>query len=91
MAQRQRRHRSSFSNEADMTKEETEQGQASFPEKTMEFLEVKDYRMVIDNPGHTVEHELLRKEEFSEEEQREAFKKKLRKYSGKSGEANELP
>lgn len=48
------------------------------------FLEEVDYRMDLDEPAAEGKRVLVKKEEFSEEEKREAFKKKLRKYSGKN-------
>lgn len=47
------------------------------------FMEQVDYRMGLD-PSEESKQVLVKKEEFSEGERREAFKKKLRKYSGKS-------
>ena len=51
----------------------------------MMFMEQVDYKMEIEEaeeePSHRV---LLKKQEFTEEEKRQAFKKKLRKYSGKN-------
>ena len=46
-------------------------------------MEQVDYKMQIEEeePAHRV---LVKKEQFTEEEKREAFKKKLRKYSGKN-------
>lgn len=47
-------------------------------------MEQVDYRMDLDPSDQDNKQVLVKKEEFSEEERREAFKKKLRKYSGKN-------
>lgn len=47
------------------------------------FMEEVDYKMEISAPEEEGKRVLLKNEEFTEEEKREAFKKKLRKYSGK--------
>jgi hypothetical protein len=47
------------------------------------FMEEMDYKMEMNEAKQEHKRVLVRKEEFSEEERREAFKKKLRKYSGK--------
>lgn len=47
------------------------------------FMEAMDYKMEINEVRAEHKRVLVKKEEFSEEERREAFKKKLRKYSGK--------
>jgi microcompartment protein CcmL/EutN len=48
------------------------------------FMEEVNYKMEIGQPEEETKRVLVRNEEFTEEEKREAFKKKLRKYSGKS-------
>lgn len=40
--------------------------------------------MDVQDPNEETQRVLIKHEQFSEEEKREAFKKKLRKYSGKS-------
>lgn len=55
--------------------------------KNVEYMEIKDYKMEMDDPTQTAEHQLVKKQAFTEEERREAFKKKLRKYSGKTPES----
>ena len=47
------------------------------------FMEEVDYKMEINEAQEDTKRVLVKKQEFSEEERREAFKKKLRKYSGK--------
>lgn len=47
------------------------------------FMEQVDYKMEIEDPSQNSQLVLLKQEEFSEQERREAFKKKLRKYSGR--------
>ena len=78
MSRKQRRHRASFSSEEDMTREEDSAQHKILPEKTVEFLEVKGYRM-IEEESEVTFLAILKKEEFSEEEWRKAFKKKLSK------------
>ena len=65
-----RRHRTSFSSEADMKKEEGGKGFTVVPQANLEFEEVKDYKMEIDDPTHSIETEVLRKEQLTEEEKR---------------------
>jgi hypothetical protein len=50
------------------------------------FMEEVDYKMEIGAPEEEGKRVLLKNEEFTEGEKREAFKKKLRKYSGKEKE-----
>lgn len=48
------------------------------------FLQEVNYKMEVNEVQHNHNQRiLLKKEEFSQEEKRQAFKKKLRKYSGK--------
>lgn len=61
--------------------------QTSHGKKDVVFMEVKDYKMEIDDPTQTAEQEIVKKEQHTEQEKREAFKKKLRKYSGKIPQA----
>lgn len=48
------------------------------------FMEQVDYKMEISEEDNDHKRVLVKKQEFSEVEKHEAFKKKLRKYSGKS-------
>lgn len=56
-------------------------------------MEQMDYKMDLDEPKETNKLVLVKNEEFNEQEKREAFKKKLRKYSGKTAleDFKELP
>lgn len=75
---RQRRRRVQGEGETGAArKEET----ADERESKVMFMEEVDYKMEVEH--HEAKRVLVKKEEFSEEERREAFKKKLRKYSGK--------
>lgn len=57
------------------------------------FMEEVDYKMEINESQEDTKRVLVKKQEFSEEEKRQAFKKKLRKYSGKAKpeDFDELP
>ena len=46
-------------------------------------MEEMDYKMEIEDQVEEKKLVVLKKEEFTEEEKRAAFKKKLRKFSGK--------
>lgn len=49
----------------------------------MEFMEEVNYRMDFKDSGKPSHLVLLKSQEISDEERREAFKKKLRKYSSR--------
>lgn len=51
-------------------------------ESKVMFMEQLDYKMEIEEPAASTKMVLLNRDQLSEEEKREAFKKKLRKYSG---------
>ena len=69
--------------EEETTHQHTKRQQAKRGKGEVVFMEEMDYKMEVEDKAEEKKLVVLKKEEFTEQEIREAFKKKLRKYSGK--------